>query len=563
MRVSVPVMIQDPSLKGPSKVDTEKYDKETFSCFLDGPITDRVAIIDFDPATGQVVPGAPFEPPKGRRKTARYIVKDTTKYEAADFCQCTTFGTIAGTIKMFEEPDVLGRKVSWACQSPQLLVVPRAGEWANAFYQRESSSLQFFFFKSKINPRKTIYTCLSRDIVAHETGHAVLDGVCPSLYNAISPQSLALHESIADLTALIMAFRKKSLCEMVYKKNKGSIEKSSVFSAIAEEFGEEQYPGGLGYLRNLDNDDILDKSKINADPHILCNVLTGAIYKVALKLYDNLYKEELARPGTNNRKAFHVAIYLTHQRLGRMLFRALDYLPPGEVSFADYGRAIMAADKASHLKYSQERKWLIDEFLRRGLVGDRKILKPRTNYKVKGLDFDLDDLIASDWVAYKFVGKHRRLLGIPKDIPFEVHPRLDVTKKYYVGEGEIKEIRECIVKVEWQHAERNPKSLSLSSYRRITVGATLAIDWDRTTKLRDAGKNEMYVRAVLKTILTDGDRKQRNMFLGQLIDDGILVEDSTGLDGKEIQTAVTAEIENGFLRVRGTARSLFLRGHNE
>ena len=73
----------------------------------------------------------------------------------------------------------------------------------------------------------------------------------------------------------------------------------------------------------------------------------------------------------------------------------------------------------------------------------------------------------------------------------------------------------------------------------------------------------MFVRTVLKTILTDEDHKQRDMFLGQLIDDGILLEDSKGLDGKEIQTAVTAEIENGFLRVRGTARSLFLRGHNE
>ncbi|MHC4204509.1 MAG: gluzincin family metallopeptidase [Planctomycetota bacterium] len=562
MRVTVPVMIQDPSLKGTIKVDTESCDEEMFSCFLNGPITDRVAIIDFHPVTGQVVPGALFEPPKGRGKKARYIVKDTNKFKAADFCQCTTFGTIAGTIQMFEEPDVLGRKVSWACQSPQLLVVPRAGEWANAFYQRESSSLQFFFFKSKLNPRKTIFTCLSRDIVAHETGHAVLDGVCPWLYNAISPQSLALHEAIADLTALIMAFRNKSLCEMVYK-NEGSIKKSSVFSAIAEEFGKEQHPGGLGYLRNLDNEEVLDKSKINADPHILCNVLTGAIYKVALKLFDYLYKEQLARPGTKKHKAFHVALYLTHQRLGRMLFRALDYLPPGEVSFADYGRAIMAADKASHLKYSKERKWLIDEFLRRDLVENRQILQPKTNYRIKGLDFDLDDLVESDWVAYKFVGKHRRLLGIPENTPFEVHPRLDVTKKYYVGEGKIKEIRECIVKVEWQHAERNPKSLSLSNYRRITVGATLAIDWDRTEKLRKAGKNEMFVRAVLKTILTDKDRKQRNMFLGQLVDDGILMEDSTGLDGKEIQTAVTAEIENGFLRVRGTARSLFLRGEHE
>lgn len=563
MKISVPVMIQDPSLKGPTKVDKEYVNDATFSCFLDGPVTDRVAVVDFHPRTGKLVPGARVDLPTGRRKTGRYIVKDETKFDAADFCQCTTFGTVAAAIKMFEEKDVLGRKVRWAFDSPQILVVPRAGEWANAFYQRESASLQFYFFQSALDPKKTVYTCLSRDIVAHETGHAVLDGVCPWLYNAISPQSLALHEGIADLTALLVSFRNRKLSQMVLKETGGSIKDSSVFSAVAEEFGTERSPEGIGYLRDLNNDEVLDASVAYADPHVLCNVLTGAIYKVAMKLYEKIKKEEVGNSGKKvPPDAYNKALYLTHERLSRMLFRAIDYLPPGEVSFADYGRAIFAADQASHARYSPERNWLKKEFVRRGIVASEKDLNVKTNYIAKGLDFDLDELVESDWAAYTFAQKKRRFLGIPNDAPFEVHPRLDVTKKYYVGKGKTKEVRECLFKVSWQHTERNPGGWSLPDHRRFTIGTTLAIDWEETQKLKKAGRKEMLVRAKLTITPTAITSRQRDAFLEKLLGDGFLALDdrSQSLDGKKSRMMASADVAKGHLRIRGTARALHLIG---
>jgi hypothetical protein len=39
----------------------------------------------------------------------------------------SVFGAVHKTIRMFEEPDVLDRRVVWAFDAPQLLVVPRAG----------------------------------------------------------------------------------------------------------------------------------------------------------------------------------------------------------------------------------------------------------------------------------------------------------------------------------------------------------------------------------------------------------------------------------------------------
>ena len=179
---------------------------------------------------------------------------DEGNVHAPDFNQISVFGTVLKTISMFEEEDTLGRPLTWAFDAPQLLVVPRAGEWANAFYERESHSLQFFYFHPETNPSQTVHTSLSHDIVAHETGHAILDGILPDLYHAISPQSLALHEAVADLTALVMAFRCRTLCQMVLDQTGGSIEHSEAFSGIAEEFGTARDPRGRPiFLRNLLN----------------------------------------------------------------------------------------------------------------------------------------------------------------------------------------------------------------------------------------------------------------------------------------------------------------------
>jgi len=43
------------------------------------------------------------------------------------------------------EKDILGRPLNWAFDVPQLLIIPRAGEQANAFYHPDSHSLQFFY----------------------------------------------------------------------------------------------------------------------------------------------------------------------------------------------------------------------------------------------------------------------------------------------------------------------------------------------------------------------------------------------------------------------------------
>ena len=210
-------MIQDPEISqmevGRLVEDWLKIDEDHY---LDGPVTPRVAVIDLNPNTEALEPGAVFIPPEGRRTLGSYKV-DRKRIYSAHFIQVSVFATVLRTMYMYEEQDTLGRRVAWGFDAPQLLVVPRAGWWANAYYERRSHSLQFFSFRAG---GKLIHTSLSRDIVAHETAHALIDGIDPDLYDALDPQSLALHEGVADLTAVLIAFRSGKLRRAVLDQDR-------------------------------------------------------------------------------------------------------------------------------------------------------------------------------------------------------------------------------------------------------------------------------------------------------------------------------------------------------
>jgi hypothetical protein len=238
-----------------------------------------------------------------------------------------------------------------------------------------------------------------------------------------------------------------------------------------------------------------------------------------------------------------------------MIFRALDYLPPGEVSFADYGRAIVAADQASHPDDANERNALTKEFVRRGIVSDESALHVQTNYDEPAVAaLDLATLVESDWAAYEFANTNRPLLGIPDRIHFRVRPRLDTTKTYYRrgarGKSEQVAIRECIFKVSWDHPEPNNAGAALPKFRQITVGTTLAIDWE----IRK-------VRAKLTADYGAADQRDaRDALLRRLNDDGVLQIGDAGIgpDGKPLGGAVHGEVMGDLMRVRGLARMLHI-----
>jgi hypothetical protein len=594
MKAKLPLMIQDPVAtvsKGMTDL-VEQYEfEERF--FLDGPITERVAVLDFDEHSGQLLPGARFIPPQGAG-WGKYDVHPPTLNSEIDreFIQVSVLATILKTMEFAERDRVLGRKLRWAFDAPQLLVIPQAGDWPNAYYERDTHSLQFFFFDDK-NSRR-IYTSLSRDIVAHETAHAILDGISPDLYDALSPQSLALHEAFADLTAVIMAMHSPKLASTVLEQTNGSLrQNSNAFSRIAEQFGREQR--GSHSLRDLHKEIRLDQVP-SYTPHELSLVLSSALYRALLDIVEKRRERLIAEEGANfanpeyslSGKALAVGV----QQFARMIFRALDYLPPGEISFADYGRAILAADKVAFPSDEAYREFFREAFLRRRIVTDGNSLDSDTDFGVHlPQPVDLDDLVESDWVAYQFANQPeiRKLLAIPDHVSsFRVHPRLKTVKRFTENSQTIHDI---IFKVSWDHIEANNVGNGLPNKRRITAGTTLIINAEQSrdvemppedavlevmqmpTKGRvlpspyekgsrmplriiGSGKDILHVRARLTSDL--GQQQQRDAMLTHLIQEGLVEIDERAFefDNRQRATAVYAHIQNQVLKMKATCRML-------
>ncbi len=562
MKVRVPYLIQDPqtrAAKGLEAVERLTFEDQPF--LLDGPVCRRVAVLDFDETTGalsrgsRLIAGAGDEP-------CTYEIADETAFTAPDFVQVNAFATVMATLCMYEEADTLGREVHWAFDGPQLLVVPRAGEWANAFYERESRSLQFFYFPKGPGLGDRVYTALSQDVIAHETGHALLDGIAPDLYHCLTPQSLALHEGIADLTALLIALRSRELQTKLLGQTNGTIRGRNALSAMAEQFGFERERGRRTELRSLWNEKNLDPDDRSIDehrepnsvsptePHLLSLVLTGALYRVLALLHDHYTAERAAAKAISHFSASGYGLFRAREHFKRLLLRALDYLPPGEVTFADYGRAILAADQASHPQASVGRDELVRELVRRRVVDSPARLAVETGFEAAEVrDLDLDALAASDWAAYDFANKNRAFLGIPEGVHFRVRPRLDVAKKYYLG-GEPTTVRECIFKVSWDREEPNPPGMHLTRRRQITVGTTLALDW-QTRRVRALLRSQ----AASRPPGADEQTAERDALITRLVETGRL-RLGGGAAGSPPGSGVRAETSGELMRIRGSGRLL-------
>lgn len=560
-------MVQDPNT---TRYKNLKFVEDSFaegeSYFLDGPVSERVAVLDFDEESGELRPGVRFAP-QGRvlahYEVTRLPGSKAYDIRARDFQMVSVLGSILKTMYIFEREEVLGRRLVWAFDAPQLLVIPRAGQWENAFYERETHSLQFFYFTSKKDHRKIIYSSLSRDIVSHETAHAILDGIAPDLYDALTPQSLALHEAVADLTAVLMAFRSHNLVPAILRDTEGSITESTAFSSIAEEFGSARDPlGEAQHLRSLFNDKTLaGVSKVS--PHELSEVLSGALYTVMVKLHEDLKERYAQEPEFVNKErpqyaASYKALGVGVSRFSGLILRALDYLPPGDVSFADYGRAIIAADKGLLPEGEQEREWIKEEFVKRGIVGHASDLDVEMNYEYEPLaKIDLPSLVDSDWVAYQFAHKNRDLLAIPEDVSFKVEARHVVTKYAILRrpgqEDIVRKVYECIFKVSWQHTEANKIDAVLPDKRRINVGTTLVIDYSKPNNP---------IRALLTSDLSEQQRENRDALLRHLLEEGLLKmgQAAVGPNERPLASVVQGKSTNGYLHVNGTARILHIVG---
>lgn len=512
--------------------------------FSDGPVCRRVAVVDLDPDTGRPLPPpVRLRPPGPGRVTGRFLTPGGATSRAG--CALNAFGVALKTIGLFERPLALGRPVRWAFPGEQLIIVPRAGRARQAAYERRTRSVQFHSFAAD---GRTVHTALSRDIVAHEVGHALVDGVAPWMADNLGPQSLAMHEALADLVALLVALDLDALRERVLQATGGDLAGPNAFTRIAEEFGRTGAAPGLGdrhALRDLSN----TMTVADADPtrpHELSVVLSGLFYDTLATTYASV-RSSPGLAGLTDTAAAHRALGAAAQLVQRLLLQGLDLLPPGEVGFADLGRAVLAADRAlqpDDPRLAPHRAALAARFVARGIVDRGADLDTAPSAGLAVEPSALPALRDSDHAAYRYVEHHRAELGVPDGVPFRVLPRLDAVKQYGArdaGTGRRAAQRQLILKVAWSLTEPvgDPLLEPVARERRVDAGVSLALRWSDGAPVAGVAGRAAHA---------SGQRADRDAMVRRVLSDG------------SAAGAAELRLSGGVVEVAGLQRLLHLAG---
>ncbi|MGG7603643.1 hypothetical protein [Massilia sp. BKSP1R2A-1] len=312
------------------KQDPTVGDIGTRRAWLPGPVL-------AGPRDARIAPGAPGIDPVEPNAFGDFVTQpDTPQFDAVH-----TYAVVRQTLTMYQRALLavgLDMPLPWQWNTsmdtrPLMLFPHGLPNVMNAFYSRTQGCLKFGDFVPSLEPAGTgagateperVYTCRSFDIVAHETAHAVLDGLKPQwLLADAPPQTGGLHEAFGDLTAIFLALSQLDLCEAVIAQTRAQLHDKSFLSDVAEQFG--LALGSTVGLRNADND--LTLGQAGTQVHAISQVFTGAVYDVLADMF--AYERN---PVLDDCAAVlhRVAAYLRG-----LLLRALIAAPDSAASYAD------------------------------------------------------------------------------------------------------------------------------------------------------------------------------------------------------------------------------------
>ena len=311
------------------KQDPSVSDLGTRKAFLPGLILQgpRDARITFgEPGIAQVSPNA----------FGDFIVSPNTD----QFDAVHTFSIVRMTLTMYQRAlasNGTAPPLPWqwnsASNTAPLSVFPHGlPNVMNAYYSRSDKALKFGdFIPSGATER--VYTCRSLDIVSHETGHAVLDGLKPNwLLSNNPPQTGGLHESFGDLTAIFLALSQLDQVEAVIAQTKSDLHDKTFLADLAEQFG--LALGRPNGLRNADND--IKLSEAGTEVHAISQVFTGAIYDILADIFAHERQPQLEDDAA--------VLHRCGDYLRSLVLRALVASPDQAATYADVaGHMLMIA----------------------------------------------------------------------------------------------------------------------------------------------------------------------------------------------------------------------------
>jgi hypothetical protein len=343
-----------------------------------GPVGEYLEVIDFDPASNCFYKQVDLN-------DAYILAQDGLPPSESNplFHQQMVYAVAMTTIQNFEK--ALGRPVQWAPYFKRtettthaeqfvrrLRIYPHALREANAYYSPDKVALLFGYFPAEPQsvsdhlPGGIVFNCLSHDVIAHETTHAILDGLHRRYVESTHEDTLAFHEAFSDLVALFQHFTFSEVLEHQIAKTRGDLKTDNLLGQLAQQFGKAvgnhgalrdaigrfNPETGMWQLRKPDPTAIND----TLEPHARGAILVAAVFDAFIAIYRKRSRDliRLASGGTGVLangdihpdlvKRLAMEASKTARHFLNICIRAIDYCPPVEMTFGDFLRAIITAD---------------------------------------------------------------------------------------------------------------------------------------------------------------------------------------------------------------------------
>jgi len=441
------VIAQDPSVPDAQKnVLTVKLDVP-LERLVPGPRGSRVHVIDYDVSNNVL-----YKPAEDDFDADPYKdIKDRERIESdRNFHAWNAYAIVMATLARFEK--ALGRRAPFSFPGGGLYpgaapgrghvikVAPHAFLEPNAFYSRRDEGLFFGYFTHE---NKTVFSCLSHDVIAHETTHSLLDGLRSRFMDPTSADQAAFHEGFADIVAILSVFEHKEVAEAAFWKKDGKppeksfkIEDDKVAAedleierlrelylvGLADQMGEALTNVRGNPLRNSAKlppaEDYLDRPEFNEE-HRRGEVFVAAMLNSFLKVWTR----RLGPIGLDEHRPINLGRVVEEaaeaaSNLLTMAIRAIDYAPPVDVQFGDFLAALLTADRELYpddSKYNY-REMLLETFASYGIRPPDKAKHgmwepPKTSLRCN----HFDSLQRDPDEAFKFIWENQGALGLYPD----------------------------------------------------------------------------------------------------------------------------------------------------
>lgn len=341
----------------------------------------------------------------------------------------------AGAVKTLEMVEsCLGHKVKWHSGLEQLPIEARSEEGRSEYDQHNGKEAIRFGYS--IDKPAAAHDGYSFDSVAHETSHAIIDGLRPYFdrdeeddrfftYEQIKtyPESnsheyRAFNESLADCTSLLGMLGIEENRTQIAQETGGDLGKESRLSRFSEHRAHDgdntsEISGVRDFINDFKYVPIDDPSlwspsgpdDLSIEPHSFSRIFSGAIYDIFRGLYERSV-HKLAPDGIPDTAVITGALKEARDVLAPIFFKAIDFSAPSGINYKSAALCMMKADAL--LNKGQNRDLLARVFQDRKIISESDLgtIEP----KDATIRLRMDRIPGTEKQALRFLRGHRARL---------------------------------------------------------------------------------------------------------------------------------------------------------